>query len=135
MAKISVRTIHYLFICTHRARTCRCWIHVFLLCLQQLCPHITLPEIITEKLWLKCPRTGSGVCTDLTHLELEETPFLFHLLCDLCPSDLRADHPVLLGMLSFLLLYLCTDAEERTVKRSAAQFSPGGCFTKHDHAR
>lgn len=49
--------------------------------------------------------------TYLTHLELEETALLLHLLCDFSPGDLRADHPVLLGVLSLLLLDLCTDTQ------------------------
>lgn len=52
--------------------------------------------------------------TYFTHLELKETPLLLHLLCDLGPGDLGADHAMLLGVLSLLLLYLCTITEERT---------------------
>lgn len=52
--------------------------------------------------------------TYLTHLELEKTSFLLHLLGDFSSSDLSADHPVLLGVFSLLLLYLCTGTEERT---------------------
>lgn len=51
--------------------------------------------------------------THLTHLELKKTPLLLHLLCNFRPGDLGADHPMLLGVLSLLLLYLCTGAEER----------------------
>lgn len=46
--------------------------------------------------------------THLAHLELEETSLLFHLLCNFSPCDLRADHSVLFGVLTFLLLNLCT---------------------------
>lgn len=42
------------------------------------------------------------------HLELEEAPLLLHLFCDLGSRDLRADHAVLLRVLSLLLLDFCT---------------------------
>lgn len=51
--------------------------------------------------------------TYLTHLELEETPLLLHLLCDFSAGDLRADHPVLFGVLSLLLLDLCTETDDK----------------------
>lgn len=50
--------------------------------------------------------------THLAHLELKQASFLLHLLGDLSPSDFSTDHPVLLGVLSLLLLYLCTDTKE-----------------------
>lgn len=53
--------------------------------------------------------------THLAHLELEETSLLFHLLCNFSPCDLRADHSVLFGVLTFLLLNLCTVTEERAI--------------------
>lgn len=53
--------------------------------------------------------------THLAHLELEETSLLFHLLCNFSPCDLRADHSVLFGVLTFLLLNLCTVTEERLI--------------------
>lgn len=40
----------------------------------------------------------------LAHLQLEEPPLLLHLLGDLGAADLRADHPVQLGVLLLLLL-------------------------------
>lgn len=43
---------------------------------------------------------------DLTHLELEESPLLLHLLCDFRPTDFRPDHPVLSCVFLLLLLYL-----------------------------
>lgn len=53
--------------------------------------------------------------THLAHLELEETSLLFHLLCNFSPGDLRADHSVLFGVLTFLLLNLCTVTEDRLI--------------------
>lgn len=43
-----------------------------------------------------------------THLQLKEAPLLLHFFRDLGPGDLRADEPVLFGMLPFLLLDFCT---------------------------
>lgn len=57
----------------------------------------------------------SHFTTHLAHLELEESSLLFHLLCNFCPCDLRADHSVLFGVLTFLLLNLCTVTEERLI--------------------
>lgn len=68
--------------------------------------------------------------TYLTHLELEETPLLLHLLCDFSAGDLRADHPVLLGVLSLLLLDLCTDTEDKTIN-GWMHFSSGPCLVLH----
>ena len=47
----------------------------------------------------------------LAHLELEEAPLLLHFLRDLGAGDLRADHPVLLGVLPLLLLNFGTVTE------------------------
>lgn len=44
--------------------------------------------------------------TDLAHLKLKEASLFLHLLCDLGTADLRPNHPVLSGMLLFLLLNL-----------------------------
>lgn len=61
------------------------------------------------------------VSTYLAHLQLEETALLLHLFCYFSPGDLRADHPVLLGVLSFLLLDLCTNAGGEDGNASDAQ--------------
>lgn len=65
----------------------------------------------TGNLWL-ANLVLTHFITDLTHLELEETPLLLHLLSDFSASDLGPDHPVLLGVLSLLLLDFCTDRGE-----------------------
>lgn len=41
----------------------------------------------------------------LAHLQLEEPPLLLHLLGNLSPADLGADHAVQLGVLLLLLFY------------------------------
>lgn len=53
----------------------------------------------------------------LTHLKLKKPPLLLHLLCDFSAGDLSANHPVLLGVFSLLLLYLCTDTRDRGGKK------------------
>lgn len=63
-------------------------------------PHF--PGWIKEKIETKSRQNEP----DLTHLQLEESPLLLHLLCDFRPADLRPDHPVLSCMLLLLLLYL-----------------------------
>lgn len=55
--------------------------------------------------------------THLAHLELKQASFFLHLLRDLSPSDFSTDHPMLLGMLPLLLLYLCTDKQGGKKKR------------------
>lgn len=44
--------------------------------------------------------------TNLTHLQLEESPLLLHLFSDFRPADFCPDHPVLPRVLLLLLLYL-----------------------------
>lgn len=51
---------------------------------------------------------GWKVRSHLAHLELKEVSFLLHFFGNLGPGDLRADHAVLFGMLSLLLLDFCT---------------------------
>lgn len=48
----------------------------------------------------------------LAHLQLEESPLLLHLLGDLSPTYLSADHAVQLGMLLLLLFYFGSRGEE-----------------------
>lgn len=59
-------------------------------------------------------RVRKVFCSYFTHLELKEAPFLFHFFCNLCSSDLRADHSMLFCMLSFLLLNFCTAVKTDT---------------------
>lgn len=49
----------------------------------------------------------------LTHLELKGPSLFFHLLSNLSSTDLRPDHPVLLGMLPLLFLDLITTQQRR----------------------
>lgn len=70
----------------------------------------------------------------LTHLQLEEAPFLLHFLCDFGPADFSADHPMELGMLLLLFLYFSSVCEgnarvsqeatgHRTPQRTASESS------------
>lgn len=54
----------------------------------------------------------------LTHLQLEESSLLLHLLSDLSSAELGANHPVLLGVLPLLLLNLRTVEVKGRVKSS-----------------
>lgn len=49
----------------------------------------------------------------LTHLQLEHSPLLLHLLCDFPSAELCSNHPVLLCVFPLLLFNLCS-AEVKT---------------------
>lgn len=55
--------------------------------------------------------SSSGSCTHLTHLKLKKASLFLHFLCNLGTCDLCSDHAMLLGMISFLLFYLCTEGK------------------------
>lgn len=57
----------------------------------------------------------------LAHLQLKEAPFLLHLLRDLGPADLRADHPVQPGMLLLLLLDFGSTGEKSKIQSDASR--------------
>lgn len=69
-------------------------------------------------LWVSClkPTTAGWKVKHvpyLTHLELKGPSLFFHLLSNLSSTDLRPDHPVLLGMLPLLFLDLITTQQRR----------------------
>lgn len=57
----------------------------------------------------------------LTHLQLEESPLLLHLLGDLSSAELGANHAVLLGVLPLLLLDLRSGEVKGRVKSSVKE--------------
>lgn len=56
----------------------------------------------------------------LAHLQLEDPPLLLHLLRDLGPADLGADHPVQPGVLLLLLLDFRSTGEKKSKIKSDA---------------
>lgn len=59
----------------------------------------------------------------LTHLQLEQSALLLHLLGDFSSGDLRSDHSVLFGVLSLLLLDLCSEKHKKDDKAAPGVLS------------